>query len=397
MKAPAAALALLAVALAAATTSPSAERFPVCGPYRDVPREGDPLLSRNGRVLVWTRTTWRRFPYVYVSAPDGSGAKRVYGRARVVPSAIAPDGSEVLLRWDVRSGPDWILVSTLNPSSRRVEEREALEIRRRWRTPEWSPDGRFVAESRLDGLWVVSSDGESRRRLLDLVGIWGPAWSPDGTQIAFGTPAEGPDTGSDLYIVNGDGTGLRRLTETGSVVGLSWSPDGRWIAFDSDRSHYHEGSAIAVVRPDGSGLRYLTRPHEGPDERSAGDVSWLNANRLVFVSDERRPGPRKVVGLHTIAVDGRDERRLTYHCHLGTPAGDALHGSILGDTMRSLGGADEVLPGPGSDDVDSGAGADLIRARDRERDAVRCGSGRDRVLADRRDRVARDCERVVRK
>jgi hypothetical protein len=33
-------------------------------------------------------------------------------------------------------------------------------------------------------------------------------------------------------------------------------------------------------------------------------------------------------------------------------------------------------------------------ARDRSRDAVRCGAGRDLVLADGRDVVARDCEVV---
>lgn len=197
------------------------------------------------------------------------------------------------------------------------------------------------------------------------------------------------------YVVNADGTGLRRLTKTGSIVKLNWSPDGRWIALDSDRSHYHEGSAIAVVRPDRSRLRFLTRPREGPDQRSAAEVSWLTPTPLVFVSYERREGPRKVVGVHTIGLDGRDEQRVTYHCHLGTPANDVLRGSILGDTLRSFAGADEVVPGAGKDVVDSGPGADLVRARDGGRDVVRCGSGRDRVLADSRDVIARDCERVV--
>lgn len=258
--------------------------------------------------------------------------------------------------------------------------------------PEWSPDGGFVAEGRVDGLWLVSADGGSEKHLFDLGSVWGPAWSADGTQIAFGAAAGTADAGSDLYVV----TGLRRLTEARSVVGLSWSPDGRWIAFDDNRSHYHEGSAIAVIRPDGRGLRYLTRPLEGPDQRSAGYVSWLGATRLVFVSDERRLGRRKVAGIHSFGLDGRDERRVTYHCHLGTPAGDVLRGSILRDKLRSLAGADEVVPGPGRDDVDGGPGADLIRARDGERDAVRCGPGRDTVLADRRD-VVRGCERVLRR
>jgi DNA-binding NarL/FixJ family response regulator len=42
-------------------------------------------------------------------------------------------------------------------------------------------------------------------------------------------------------------------------------------------------------------------------------------------------------------------------------------------------------------------GRDVIMVRDGERDVVQCGSERDTVLADRRDVVARDCERVSRR
>jgi hypothetical protein len=42
-------------------------------------------------------------------------------------------------------------------------------------------------------------------------------------------------------------------------------------------------------------------------------------------------------------------------------------------------------------------GADSIRATNGKRDVISCGSGRDRVVADRRDRVGRDCERVTRR
>lgn len=388
---------VVAAALGATTTSTPAGRAPVCGPYLNVPRESTPQASRDGRFLVWTQTDFRRpTAFIQIGRPDGTGERRVVpGRLLVDSIAVAPDGSEVLVQSHQRLETGWILVSTQVPTSRSLRADEVREIRRRWRTPEWSPDGRLVVEAGENGVWITSPDDGSRRRVSDLRLSWGGAWSPDGTQIAFNS-ADG-NAGGHLYVVNPDGTGLRRLTQLGSVTRPEWSPDGRWIAFTRDHSNYHEGSAIAVVRPDGTGLRFLTRAHEGPDQRSAGFVSWLNATRLVFVSDERRQGRRKVAGIHSIDLDGRNERRVTYHCHLGTPANDILRGSILGDTLRSLAGADEVVPGPGKDEVDSGAGADLIRARDRERDVVRCGPGRDLLIADRPDHAARDCERVVRK
>jgi hypothetical protein len=50
--------------------------------------------------------------------------------------------------------------------------------------------------------------------------------------------------------------------------------------------------------------------------------------------------------------------------------------------------------GPGRDVLRGGPGNDTLLARDRSRDSVRCGAGRDLVLADLRDVVARDCEVV---
>ena len=47
--------------------------------------------------------------------------------------------------------------------------------------------------------------------------------------------------------------------------------------------------------------------------------------------------------------------------------------------------------------ISGGAGNDTITARDGKRDRISCGSGRDKVTADKRDRVAKNCERVSRK
>ncbi len=52
----------------------------------------------------------------------------------------------------------------------------------------------------------------------------------------------------------------------------------------------------------------------------------------------------------------------------------------------------------GRDRLSGGAGKDRVNARDgRGGDRISCGIGRDSVVADRGDRVARDCERVARR
>jgi Ca2+-binding RTX toxin-like protein len=58
-------------------------------------------------------------------------------------------------------------------------------------------------------------------------------------------------------------------------------------------------------------------------------------------------------------------------------------------------GADELVGGAGVNRYDAGAGNDVVNAANRRAELVSCGSGRDRAVVDRSDRV-RGCERVER-
>ena len=68
----------------------------------------------------------------------------------------------------------------------------------------------------------------------------------------------------------------------------------------------------------------------------------------------------------------------------GTPGADKLYGRGGNDRLFGLGGNDLLVGGSGNDALTGGAGADRLS----------CGPGRDTANADRRDRVARDCESV---
>ena len=80
----------------------------------------------------------------------------------------------------------------------------------------------------------------------------------------------------------------------------------------------------------------------------------------------------------------------------GTNGPDSLFGLGGRDVLYGFGGPDTLVGGIGADRLFGGAGNDTILARDRARDTIACGSGRDLVRADPTDRVARDCERVIR-
>jgi len=131
-----------------------------------------------------------------------------------------------------------------------------------------------------------------------------PAWSPDGTRVAFvrgrygGMPLH-----FSLYVAAADGTGVRRLALCGEcgqfTVGqhLGWSPDGKWIAFSRDNGRQE---SLWVTAATGGTPRRLTeclaacrgdyKPGWSPDGR-----------QLVF---ERLGTTAKPGGIYTIRADG---------------------------------------------------------------------------------------------
>jgi Ca2+-binding RTX toxin-like protein len=78
----------------------------------------------------------------------------------------------------------------------------------------------------------------------------------------------------------------------------------------------------------------------------------------------------------------------------GGPGNDTVRGSAGRDTVKGGGGNDRLSGQSGKDRINGAGGDDRINVRGGGRDKVVCGPGKDRVKADRRDRVARNCERV---
>lgn len=87
-----------------------------------------------------------------------------------------------------------------------------------------------------------------------------PAWSPDGSTIAFSRVTVG---GSDeLWSIRANGSGLRRLTfsGTGAKHDPAWSRDGRFLAFTA--AYFHPTRVwIEVLDLETGGMRAVS---EGP-------------------------------------------------------------------------------------------------------------------------------------
>jgi dipeptidyl aminopeptidase/acylaminoacyl peptidase len=166
--------------------------------------------------------------------------------------------------------------------------------------PAWSPDGSKIAfTGNVDGLqsiFVMNADGSGLQRLTESHNRWGdgdPAWSPDGSQIVFdrmdedalpdpNVPTAGPS--ADIYVMDADGSNLSQLTsDPGLEAAPAWSPEGSQIAFIAGDMR---ASEIYWMSPDGSNVRQLTTgvaTGYSPDSFAA--PSWIAISAAV-----RNPG-----------------------------------------------------------------------------------------------------------
>jgi Ca2+-binding RTX toxin-like protein len=171
------------------------------------------------------------------------------------------------------------------------------------------------------------------------------------------------------------------------------------------------GAASALVAAGVMVLSSVASAHPGPHFGPATfDNVWVDTEGL---DEYKAPEDSrdKIVGLAgDDKLQAGDKRDLVFgnrgkDAIDGGEGRDKIVGGLGGDRLFGGDQADKILGGPGPDGINGGDGRDVIKAgrgndliiaRDGQRDLISCGKGKDRVRADYRDRVARDCEIVRR-
>lgn len=237
----------------------------------------DPAWSPDGEHLALVR--WEQPRGVWVVNADGSNARRLFDWNEARSPSWSPDGSEIVFSRTSGSAPG------AGPSGSAAGRRpapggpggpgggssgatlgvvrasdgtfwEPLPVSTTNLTPDYSPSG--AGEARIvlagnTGLMVQSVEGQEVWQLTTNPYDTTPAWSPDGTRVAF---ARRQHDHWEIYVVDVDTGRQTRLTNTPAVDGVAassvspaWSPDGSAIAFYTDRSGEW---GIWVMQADGS-------------------------------------------------------------------------------------------------------------------------------------------------
>ena len=230
---------------------------------------GKLLYVGDANVWVWEKGTTRRLTGDRVSRQP----------------AWSPDGKQIAhVKIDVSSSELWLMDADGSNSRQLTQSYNPVLARNNWVfRPSWWPDGSrllYATEEASNDLmvWQIGLDGKNRRPFLTVPdgeggldmpsvapdakrlvlisyrgpglrsqvwtyglpsgpfrqltetaeGAYDPAWSPDGTRIAYVVRDKGRH---DVWVMGADGSDARQVTDAGACRAPCWSPDGQYLAY----------------------------------------------------------------------------------------------------------------------------------------------------------------------
>ena len=155
--------------------------------------------------------------------------------ASMVPLDLSPDGSEILVvsgQGAPPRGPLW-RIPILGGSPRKLGDTAG-------ETGAWSPDGKALAYSQVNDLFLAKADGTESRKLLSMNGeIKNVTYSPDSSHLRFDTSETAGSLGKQvIWDVSVGGTELQRLLagwhDAPDECCGKWTADGKYFIFQSN-------------------------------------------------------------------------------------------------------------------------------------------------------------------
>jgi TolB protein len=196
-------------------------------------------------------------------------------------------------------------------------------------SPAWSPNGSQLAyvsfESRKPVVYIHDVSTGKRRLIANFRGSnSAPAWSPDGRSLSVTLSRDG---GSQLFAIDAAGGEPRRLAQSGSIdTEPAYSPDGKFIYFVSDRGGAPQIYRMATtggnpervtftggynispaLSPDGRWLAYISRVN-GAFKLHVMELSTGAVTAITDTSSDESPSfsPNSRLIVYATTVQGRE-------------------------------------------------------------------------------------------
>jgi TolB protein len=255
---------------------------------------------------------------IYVANADGTSRRALTsGPTTDVSPNFSPDGNLIAFGSRPTSGPDQLVVLRVSDGTQTIIDRGIAAPGAVPGPPaglSWAPDSRrlvYVRNAQLQngvGLFGRLAIADTATGTVVPLGdpaydASDPAWSPDGSTIAFRRLNHEWTVGT-LMLINADGTNERPAaapaSDTAAFGGPQWSPDGRFLAV-YDGSYPHQ---IQVISLDGSPARDI-----GPGLGDEFFPTWSNdGSRLAWEVGQGDTTPRDLV--YVANADGTGLRQL---------------------------------------------------------------------------------------
>jgi Tol biopolymer transport system component/photosystem II stability/assembly factor-like uncharacterized protein len=248
---------------------------------------GDGLAwSPDGAKLAFTDCGTNFRSDLYVVNANGTGVQRLTNTPLedVFPS-WSPDGTRLTFTYAECSGADFFppevfAINAAGTIRSRLTNNLVLDG-----ISDWSPGGSTIAFSRgTTGdcsttedaeVYVVDANGGNQTKLTNSIprGL-APSYSPDGFKIAYLRESSDPNSNVfsvAVYVMNADGTGQTKISPDLDLTESrpAWSPDGSKIAFSGRLLGLIDPVQMFVINADGTGLTQIT---SGTSSRDS--IAW---------------------------------------------------------------------------------------------------------------------------
>ncbi len=175
-------------------------------------------------------------------------------------------------------------------------------------------------------IFTMNLDGSGRTQITH-AGLteFLPHFSPDGTRLVYtkflvGNSDADPNLQSDVMLYDFRTQSETQLTHTRTGFQPAWSPDGTQIAFGTTA-----GSALSIMNADGSNAHVIASPSGALNDQHWGDYAWSNDNWIYFVVAQDTNGCYKT-RVDKIRPDGTNRTQVSDGGPNCTPPGMQQNG-----------------------------------------------------------------------